>query len=179
VAREREDNEIRARLAANDSSALDMIWDLYASDLLGYLVSIHCSRHDAEDTLQDVFVTIAKKRTSVARARKLKPYLFRLSRNAALNRMKRNKRIGLQEREAWEGLMLSGKGESLTDREQQVGAALAILPEKQRAILVLKFYRDKTLREIGDLLGISANTAGSRYRYGMAKLRDLLREIPT
>ena len=179
MARETEDNEIRARLAANDSSALDMIWDLYASDLLGYLVSIQCSRHDAEDTLQDVFVTIAKKRTAVAKARKLKPYLFRLSRNAALNRMKRNKRISFQEREAWEWLMLSGKGGSLTDREQQVEAALATLPEKQRAILVLKFYRDKTLREIGDLLGVSANTAGSRYRYGMAKLRDLLREVPT
>ena len=134
---------------------------------------------DAEDTLQDVFVTIAKKRTAVAKARKLKPYLFRLSRNAALNRMKRNKRISFQEREAWEWLMLSGKEGSPTDREQQVETALATLPEKQRAILVLKFYRDKTLREIGDLLGVSANTAGSRYRYGMAKLRDLLREVPT
>ncbi len=70
-----------------------MIWNQYSSDLLGYLVSILCSRHDAEDALQDVFVTIVKKRASVAKARLLKPYLFRLSRNVALNRIKRNKRV--------------------------------------------------------------------------------------
>lgn len=48
-------HEIRARLAANDPSALDMIWNHYVTDLLGYLVSLMCSRHDAEDVLQDVF----------------------------------------------------------------------------------------------------------------------------
>lgn len=169
-------NEIRARLAANDLSALDMIWDHYAADLLGYLVSILCSRQDAEDTLQDVFVTIVRKRLSVVNARLLKPYLFRLSRNVALNRIKRNRRIRERDHEASHWLVLNGEGERRDERIQQVEAALARLPEKQRSVVVLKFYQNKTFRDIGDMLGISENTAGSRYRYGMAKIRDLVQE---
>jgi len=53
-------------------------------------------------------------------------------------------------------------------------AGLAELPEKQRSVLVLKFYRDKTLREIGALLGISENTAASCFRYGIEKLRRIV-----
>ncbi len=117
---EKVDNEIRARLTANDLSALDMIWDHYATDLLGYLVSILCSRQDAEDTLQDVFVTIVRQRPSVANARLLKPYLFRLSRNVALNRIKKNRRIRDRDHEASHWLVLNGEGERRDERIQQV-----------------------------------------------------------
>lgn len=168
-------NEIQSRLAANDPTALEMIWSEYASDLMGYLTALHCSRSDAEDTLQEVFVTIAKKRASIAGARLLKPYLFQLARNIALNRHKQNKQI-------W------GRAETMSDwlvpvepaspddehRIQKLVAKLAELPEKQRSVLILKFYRDKTLREIGALLGISENTAASCFRYGIEKLRRVM-----
>ena len=174
--RETIDNEIRARLTTNDLSVLDMIWDHYAADLLGYLVSILCSRQDAEDTLQDVFVTIAKKRGSVASARLLKPYLFRLSRNVALNRIKKNRRMRERDYEASHWLVLDGEGEGPDERIDQVEAALARLPENQRSVVILKFYQNKTFRDIGDMLGISGNTAASRYRYGMDKIRDFVQE---
>jgi RNA polymerase sigma-70 factor, ECF subfamily len=164
-------NEIRSRLAANDPAALEMIWSEYASDLLGYLAGLHCSRNDAEDTLQEVFVTIARKRTSVAGARLLKPYLFQLARNVALNRLKRNKRIRDRVECMSDWLVPVGPTPPDEHRVSKLVAGLAELPEKQRSVLVLKFYRDKTLREIGALLGISENTAASCFRYGIEKLR--------
>jgi hypothetical protein len=72
-------HEMQSCLVADAPAALEMIWESYAPDLLGYLTGLHCSRLDAEDTLQEVFVTIAKKRASVANARLLKPYLFQLA----------------------------------------------------------------------------------------------------
>jgi DNA-directed RNA polymerase specialized sigma24 family protein len=60
------------------------------------------------------------------------------------------------------------------NRIQTLVAGLTELPEKQRSVLVLKFYRDKTLREIGALLGISENTAASCFRYGIEKLRRVM-----
>lgn len=176
--RETADNEIKARLAANDLSALDMIWDQYAADLLGYLAGILCSRHEAEDALQDVFVTIAGKRTSVAEARLLGPYLFRLSRNVALNRIKKNRRMRAREHEATHWLILDADAtdEGPDGRLDQVEAALAKLPEMQRSVIVLKFYQDKTFQEIGTMLSISEHTAASRYRYGMDKIRAFLQE---
>lgn len=174
--RDTADSEIQSRLAADDSSVLEIIWTVYSSDLLGYLVGLLCSRQEAEDTLQDVFVTIAGKRRTVAKARQLKPYLFRLARNVALNRIKRNRRMRKQHQEVSDWLVLNGEGERRDERADQLEAALAALPEKQRSVVVLKFFRDKTFREIGSMLGISENTAGSRYRYGMAKLRDLIQK---
>lgn len=167
-------NEIRSHLAANNPAALEMIWAEYAADLLGYLAALHCSRNDAEDTLQEVFVTIARKRMSVSRARLLKPYLFQLARNVALNRIKRNKRI--RDRAECMSDWLVPVEPTLPDehRIQKLAAGLAELPEKQRSVLVLKFYRDKSFREIGALLGISENTAASRFRYGIEKLRRVM-----
>ncbi len=170
------DGEIRTCLAAGDPSALDMIWAHYGSDLFGYLVSVLCSRHDAEDTLQDVFVRISKKRETVAKARHLKSYLFRVARNTALNRIKKTRRRRARDHRYAEWLVLEKDGKDRDTRTRELETALAALPEKQRVVVVLKFYRDKTFREIGEMLGISENTAGSRYRYGMEKLHALLEE---
>lgn len=167
-------NEIQSRLAAHDPTALELIWTEYAPDLLGYLMGLHGSRQDAEDTLQEIFVTIAKKHSSVAAARSLKPYLFRLARNVALNCIKRNKRMLKRVDEQTDWLIPIESDPQDEERARQLSAALAALPEKQRVVLVLKFYRNKTLHEIGDLLGISENTAASCLRYGMEKLRGMM-----
>ena len=174
---ESEDLEIQARLLAVDSSALDMIWKHYSSDLLGYLASILGSHHDAEDALQEVFVRISKKRESVAKARLLKPYLFRLARNVGLNLIKKNRRAQDRERAASDWLELNEEVKRRDERTHQLGAVLRVLTEKQPSVIVLKFYRDKTFGEIGEMLGISENTAASRYRYGMAKLEPLMQEV--
>jgi RNA polymerase sigma-70 factor, ECF subfamily len=163
--------EIRSRLAASDPAALEMIWSEYASDLLGYLSALHCSRIDAEDTLQEVFVTIARKRAFVAKARLLRPYLFQLARNVALNRLKRNKRIRDRIECMSDWLVPVDSTPPDENRIEKMIEGLAQLPEKQRSVIVLKFYRDKTLQEIGALLGISENTAASCFRYGIEKLR--------
>jgi RNA polymerase sigma-70 factor (ECF subfamily) len=169
-------SKIKARLAAGDLSALDLIWQEYAADLLGYLVTIHRSRHEAEDTLQEVFMTIATKRDYVAAARNFRAYLFRLARNAALNRIKREGRQRERLNRAADWLEIEESEAGGEDRSGLLAAALARLPEKQRTVVVLKFFRDKTLSEIGDMLRISGNTAASRLRYGMRRLNTLLAE---
>ena len=52
--------------------------------------------------------------------------------------------------------------------------ALARLPEDQREVLALKTEGELTFEEIGLVLGIPANTAASRYRYALEKLRAAL-----
>lgn len=174
---EDEDCEIRARLATNDSSALDMIWTVYANDLLGYLVSILCVRQDAEDALQDVFITVVKNRLAVSKALNLKAYLFRLSRNVAYNRIKKSKRRQEREFESLEWLVPEVESEWREGQTHRLQRELAALPEKQRSVIVLKFFRNKTFREIADVMDISENTAASRFRYGMAKLKDSMKEV--
>jgi len=53
--------------------------------------------------------------------------------------------------------------------------ALEALPAEQREVLALKVDGELTFEEIGGLLNVSPNTAASRYRYALEKLRDALR----
>jgi len=166
------DNQIRLALAADDPAALELIWDRYARDLLVYLQALLCSRSDAEETLQEVFVKLVRKRRHLAKAVNLRAYLFQIARHEAATSAKRRRR---QPADAEPWLVAA---EAVTYDQgvaDDLARALAALPQEQRAVIVLKVYRDQTFQQISEVLGISQNTAASRYRYGMDKLRILLR----
>lgn len=171
-----DDRCIRAGLRSGDIGVLEMIWEQYASDLFGLLMSMLRSRSDAEDALQDVFVKIARNRRAVSRARNLKLYLLRMARNQALTVIKQRQRDAekLAAAESW--LSPAHPDPTLGQGTRDLENALGKLPEDQRTVLTLKVYQDMTFREIGRLLGISGNTAASRFRYGLQKLRFFMKE---
>jgi RNA polymerase sigma-70 factor (ECF subfamily) len=69
----------------------------------------------------------------------------------------------------------------VADRESSrvIQRALAELPAAQREVITLKIWGELTFAEIGEALDIPANTAASRYRYGMSELRKLTRQVLT
>ena len=70
---------------------------------------------------------------------------------------------------------------TVEDRERAnlIQHAMSRLPETYREIVTLKIWGGLTFAEIADSLQISANTAASRYRYGLEELRKLTREVLT
>ena len=166
------DRLILDALARGDSSALDWIWDAYAARLLAFATALLCSHHDAEEVLQNVFVKIAQNRARLAAARSLKAYLFTMARNEAMTLARRRGRIEIAVDPAEFGLLPADTPEPPPPEEAEAAARhLAALPEKQREIIVLKIYEEMTFDEISVSLGISLNTAASRYRYGIEKLK--------
>jgi RNA polymerase sigma-70 factor (ECF subfamily) len=171
------DNVLRAALKRNDPAAVELLWDRYAKDLFAYLQAVLCSRHDAEDALQAVFIRIVQKRHRLAKARLLDAYVYRIARNEAfrlIDRRKKERSVG-DINESW--MVVSEDKLVPNDMAERLQNALAGLPQSQREVIVMKIYRQKTFLEISRLLGISQNTAASRYRYGMEKLRSLLGDI--
>jgi len=166
-----------AALARNDPAAVEMMWERYADDLFAYLLVVLCSRHDAEDVLQTVFVRIVQKRHRLAKARRLDAYVYRIARNEAYSFIGRRKRERKVEtvNESW--LIVPEDSRETNELAEQMQAALVRLPEQQREVIVMKIYRQKTFLEISRLLGLSQNTVASRYRYGMEKLRILLENL--
>ena len=171
------DNILRAALARNDPAAVELMWDRYAGDLLAYLQAVLCSRLDAEDVLQTVFVRIVQKRHRLAKARRLDAYVYRMARNEAFRLIGRRKKGRTFEavNEPW--LVVPEGHKESDDLAEQLQAALGRLPQPQREVIVMKIYRQKTFLEISGLLGLSQNTVASRYRYGMEKLRILLENL--
>ena len=68
---------------------------------------------------------------------------------------------------------------SVEDRElsQLIRSAMSRLPDIYREVITLKLWGGLTFAEIADALGIPANTAASRYRYGLTELRRLTKEV--
>ncbi len=58
-----------------------------------------------------------------------------------------------------------------------IQSAMSRLPDMYREVITLKVWGGLTFAEIGDALGIPANTAASRFRYGLAELRRLAKEV--
>ena len=170
------DNQLRAALAGNDPAAVELIWNRYAGDLLAFLRAVLCSGHDAEDALQAVFVRIVRKRHRLAGTRRLDAYVYRIARNEASGLLGRRKKEQTAKamNESW--LTASESRHEGSDLAEELQAALERLPQPQREVIVMKIYRQKTFLEISGLLGLSQNTVASRYRYGMEKLRTLLRD---
>jgi RNA polymerase sigma-70 factor (ECF subfamily) len=167
------DSAIRAALKAGDPQAIEMIWDVFAADLLAVLQAMLCHQQNAEDCLQRLFVKIVRCPTGIRGARKLRAYLVRMARNEAYDCLRQNRYVCSQclPKENW---LVARQGD--TDRVDEIACALSRLPEKQRLVLILKVYRGKTFEEIGALLKISPNTAASRYRYGLQKMKAYLEE---
>jgi RNA polymerase sigma-70 factor, ECF subfamily len=170
------DKSIQEALARDDPAAVEWLWQRYAGDLLAYLAAMLCSRHDAEDVLQTVFVRMVGKRRKLAKARCLNAYVYRIARNeaASYRRRRHRDRQHAAVREPW--LDPPQSGQTHSEIVDLLETALSRLPESQRQVVVMKVYREKTFQEIAQFLEISLNTAASRYRYGMEKLRNLLKE---
>ena len=171
------DESIRAALERDDPVAVELIWDRCAGDLFALLQASLCSRHDAEDVLQTVFVRLVRKRQRLAKARSLDAYIYTIARHeiAGFLRQRRRKPASNVQADAW--LEAAETGGDRTDLIDQMQTALARLPRAQREIVVLKVYRDKTFREIAESLKLSPNTVASRYRYGMEKLREMWKDL--
>jgi RNA polymerase sigma-70 factor (ECF subfamily) len=170
----RSDNSLRAALARNDPAAVELMWDRYSGDLLTYLQAVLCSRHDAEDALQSIFVRIVRKRHKLATARSMDAYVYRIARNEAYRLISRRKKEDKAHKTTDSWLIASEDNKKSSELAEQLQVALAQLPQPQREVIVMKIYRQKTFSEISRLLGLSQNTIASRYRYGMEKLRNLL-----
>jgi RNA polymerase sigma-70 factor (ECF subfamily) len=157
-------------LIAGKEAAFELLWDRLGPRLLRVALTISCSHADAEDAVQDAFVGLVKMGSNLASVRNLDAYLFTaVQRNAAA-------RSGRRRREFSIDALLEPAAAIECDPcdAERLQCALCVLSPEQRTIVALKVDGELTFEEIAGVLGINANTAASRYRYALEKLRTVL-----
>lgn len=148
---------------------IELLYLQHGAALLLFASMITGERGRAQDAVHQVFLKLIEN-GSLSRAQDKKAYLFACIRNAVLNERKlRNRHESLETDSAW----FSPPDRDVTG-EQDLRRALAALPDDQRQIVVLHIWGDLTFSQIADLLSISLNTAASRYRYALGKLRNAM-----
>jgi len=164
----------------SSSPNLGRLYDEHAQALFAFALNLLRQEADAKDVLQDVFVRVARQPELLREVRDERGFLLRLAHNKAIDLMRRRE---VRERNHEE---LCGEADGIfaptTEADegtfrQQLSAALGQLPPEQRVVVHLKLWEGLTFEAIGETLEIPANTAASRYRYAIDKLRDRLRPI--
>ena len=157
--------------AETDEAILEELYDRYAHALYRYALALVSSAEDAEDAVQEVFVRIARKRFT--KIDNIKAYLYTAARNSAYSILRSRRR---RNETGDEALFDLSDDTSLPIEAFALRECFARLPIEQREILVLKIYDELTFEEIAQTIGISINTAASRYRYGIDRLKRALEE---
>ena len=155
--------------AAEPASWCENLYRLKASELLLYGRALGLSHAEAEDVLQETFLALTQRPQPPELP---DHYCLRSFRNRALNYRRSLWRRLTRELESSRWFERSPVE---TSAERAAMRGLAALPQDQREVIVLKIWHERTFEEIGELLGISPNTAAGRYRYGLQKLRVLLK----
>lgn len=167
--------ELRSTAHERDEGPLAALYDRYAAGLYAYVFAITANEADAEDIVHEVFERALVRHRSFFGLRNPAGYLHRAARNAAYDRLRR-RAVRERKRDAIPAPAILESVDPLADaeRSQQINDALSALPVDQREVVLLRFYQDMTFGQIGRVMNSSANTAASRCRYALAKLREIL-----
>jgi RNA polymerase sigma-70 factor (ECF subfamily) len=166
------------RCNRGDRTALCQIYESYRVGLLKVAAALLDNRGEVGDVLHDVLVGFAATAGRFQLTGSLKGYLSICVANRArdVNRARqRRPTAGLDDVDVLPALDASPESET-AGRELGVilDAAIAGLPPEQREVLVLRLLGPLPFRQIAESTGISVNTAMSRYRYALAKVRTAL-----
>jgi RNA polymerase sigma-70 factor (ECF subfamily) len=170
-----EDQRLIWQLKTGRQEALVRIYDKYRRYLLKIAHGLVTDVSQAEDVVQDVFVALVRSTPSLRVDGNLRGYLVRCLVNRVQD-LKRGRRpsslpdgdiAGVEEDRPERWVVQTEEARSVND-------ALALLPDDQRTTIILHVRGGLKFREIARLQSVSINTVQSRYRYGLAKLRNLL-----
>lgn len=157
---------------------LERIYDTHGGAAFGLFMSFSRCEADARDLLQDWLVKIGRGLDTMEGIGNERAYVLRIAYRQAVDwrrrgnaRKKYHEAAGVEQERRF-------ASEGDPDREllrRQLEKSLIGLCEEQRLVVEMRLWDGLTYSEIGEVLGISPNTAASRYRYGTDKMREELR----
>ncbi|HEX2096546.1 MAG TPA: sigma-70 family RNA polymerase sigma factor [Solirubrobacterales bacterium] len=167
------DERLARRATSGDRRALEEIFRRYHQDLYRFCLATVSNPQDAQEALQNTMVKVMRALPGEEREIKLKPWLFRVARNEAVETLrKRRDTVELSADRlaaAWETAEAAGA----RDRLRELFTDLGELPERQRSALVMRELAGLEFTEIGEAFGTSAAVA----RQTLYEARQSLRQM--
>ncbi|HNU98634.1 MAG: RNA polymerase sigma factor [Verrucomicrobia bacterium] len=162
------------------ASDLERIYDDHAQALFAFALDLTRSEADTRDLLQEMFRRLAVRPLRDANVRDARAFLLRMAHNLWVDQVRRHstrERVRNTLATAAEPVFAPADDPDSETFRRELDAAFAELPPEQRAVVHLKLWEEMTFESISRTLDIPLNTAASRYRYGLDKLRARLRPL--
>jgi len=162
------------------SPDFERLYAEHAQALFAFLLNSTRNEADTRDALQEIFIKLAQHPELLEGVRRERAYLLRLGHNLVIDLIRRQTtRVKKHEELAADAANVFAPSPDPDEQafRQALFAALGELPPEQRVVVHLKLWEHQTFEGIADILDIPLNTAASRYRYGLDKLRLRLRPL--
>ncbi|MFT4098188.1 MAG: sigma-70 family RNA polymerase sigma factor [Rhodoblastus sp.] len=161
-----------------DRSAFIALFEFYAPRIKGQAMRFGLSADMAEDVAQDAMLAVWRRAGQFDAARgSASAWIFTIATNARTDRLRRDRRLTSAVELDADSIALSvdaADGASLD--AARVSSYVQSLPEQQRHILHLSFFRDLPHAEIARTLDIPLGTVKSRIRLAISKLRQAMKD---
>jgi len=177
-----DDSALMLRYQDGDLSAFETLYRRHNDPLYRYLLRLCRHRDTAEDLFQEVWGKIVKARASYRPTAKFTTFLYRVAHNCFIDHLRRNKRH-MSGAELDEDLQ-PHPGEPLETTaerslaKERLAKALMDLPDEQRDVFLLHEEACLSLDQIALVTGSNRETAKSRLRYAVNKLRAAIGDRP-
>lgn len=170
-----EDSALMLRYADGDVAAFETLYRRHNDSLYRYLLRLCGHRSTAEDVFQDTWGKIVRARSKYRPTARFSTYLYRVAHNCFIDHLRRHKRHSNTADVDPDSQAAAGnEPEAETERSiarRRLEQALTALPEEQRDVFLLHEEAGLNLAEIAEVTGVNRETAKSRLRYAVAKLK--------
>jgi RNA polymerase sigma-70 factor (ECF subfamily) len=170
-----DDSALMLRYKDGDATAFEHLYRRHNDALYRYLLRLCLHRHTAEDLYQETWAKIIRSRSRYQPTAKFTTFLYRVAHNCFIDHVRRNKRHSMES--ATDPDMTADPGDepaTLVEKSharQRLEAALLVLPDEQRDVFLLHEEAGLNLDAIAHVTGVNRETAKSRLRYAIKKLK--------
>lgn len=167
------DSRLARRASKGDRRAIAAIFERYQQELYGFCLGLLGEPQDAQDALQNTMVKILRALPGEEREISLRPWLYRIAHNEAIEMLRRR-----HPTQALDGYLVDRQSSVMEQAEQREQLEwllkdLADLPERQRAVLVMRELNGLDFAEIGAAL----DTSGAVVRQSLYEARRNLEQM--
>ena len=175
-----DDSALMLRYKDGDIAAFETLYRRHNDALYRYLLRLCRHRESAEDIFQEVWGKIIKSRDNYRVTAKFTTFLYRVAHNCFIDHLRRNKRhANALEFDVDQHAGTADQPDMDTERllaKERLARALLDLPDEQRDVFLLHEEAGLSIDEIAAVTGSKRETAKSRFRYAVSKLRDAINE---
>lgn len=183
------DEQLMERYRDGDAGAFDVLYRRHKGGLFRYLLRLCKQQHVAEELFQDVWSNIIRSRERYQPTARFTTFLYQVAHNRLIDHVRQRPELTLSLDAAGEDddppaeLLPAdpgGQPDAMVERKrlaQNLVENIEALPALQREAFLLREEAGMSLEEIALATGVTPETAKSRLRYAVAKLRDGLRGV--
>jgi RNA polymerase sigma-70 factor (ECF subfamily) len=179
------DEQLAAGFAAGDAACFEQLVTRYTRPVFSFVYRFVNDYDDANDVSQATFVQLYTSIDRVKLDQPLKPWLYQIARNKAIDLLRAKRHLRFSELTpddedqspaelvADSGPLVDAQIEQ-QELEAMLNRSIAALPAKYRQVVAMRYATDLTFKEMGDALGLPENTVKTLFQRAKGQLRLML-----